>query len=113
MRAVTGAFGLACVLVLAVAVDSGTARAQKAEDEESQLLVDEARAKVGKQQYDAAARLLDQALKINPRRIDAYILRASVHAVKKEYEQGVAVMRRAYALAPDNANVLTALGTQL
>ncbi len=90
------------------------ARAQAgASDEESQIYVEEARAALAKKDYALAGRLLDKALKVNPRRIDAYVLRATVHALRKEYDQGIAVLRRARALAPDNPHVLTALGTQL
>jgi len=103
-------------VALASAVDTGAIRpaaAQSKVDDESAFLVDEARKAIRARAYDKAGKLLDRALKIDPRRIQAYILRASVHGVRGENELAVAVMRRAERLAPDNVDVLTALGSQL
>jgi tetratricopeptide (TPR) repeat protein len=91
---------------------AGVAHAQ-AEDEEGQLLIEEARRAIGKKDYARAGDLLDQALRVSPRRIDVYVLRASVHGVLKEHAKGVAVLERAHKLAPDNQSVSTALGIQL
>lgn len=85
----------------------------QAEDEESQLLVEEARRAIGKKQYQRAGELLDKALRINPRRIDLYVLRASVHGVRKESDLAITLLEKAQKLAPDNASVTTALGIQL
>jgi tetratricopeptide (TPR) repeat protein len=89
------------------------ALAQPAEDEETSLLVAEARRAIGKRDYTRAGQLLDQAIAVNPRRIDAYVLRATIHGARKEHDKAVAVVRRARQLAPDNNDVLTALGVQL
>ena len=105
------ALGLAA-LVVAIAGTSGLAEAQS-DDEEDALLVSEARAAIANKDYDKAAQLLDRALQLNPRRVDAYVLRATVHGINKEYTRGIALMRQARELAPDNPNVLTTLGRQL
>ncbi len=83
------------------------------DDEEGQILVDEARRAIGKRDYARAGALLDKALAANPRRIDIYVLRATVHGVRKEHAQAVALLRRAQKLAPDNADVVATLGIQL
>lgn len=83
------------------------------EDDESALYVDEAREAMAKKDHARAGKLLDRAIATNPRRIDAYVLRATVHVLEKQYAEGIAVLRRARALAPDNPHVLTMLGTQL
>jgi len=101
------------LLGLLVLFRAAPVSAQNSDDDESALLVNEGRAELAKHNYTGAASALDRALRVNPRRLDAYILRASVHAVNKQYAQGVAVMRRAAALVPDNLDVLTALGSQL
>jgi tetratricopeptide (TPR) repeat protein len=88
-------------------------RADAQEDEESQLLVEAARRALAKKNYPEAGRLLDQALSISPRRIDLYVLRASVHGVQKEHAKAIALLERAQKLAPGNASVETALGIQL
>lgn len=85
----------------------------QADDEESQLLVEEARRAIGKKDYARAGELLDKALRVNPRRIDLYVLRASVHGVRKQHDQAIALLEKAQKLAPDNANVTAALGIQL
>ncbi len=88
------------------------AQPQQSEDD-SAALVREGREALRARSYAAAAQALDQALALNPRRIDAYILRAAVHAAQKQYVAGVAVMRKAATLAPNDIDVQAALGTQL
>ncbi|MCG8420716.1 MAG: tetratricopeptide repeat protein [Proteobacteria bacterium] len=85
----------------------------QSDDEEDALLVSEARQAMAEKKYREAAVLLDRALQVNPRRVEAYVLRATVHGVFKEYDKGIAMMRRARRLAPDNPYVLTTLGSQL
>src|SRR5262249_6081310 len=104
-----------CVLLasLAVCLAAWGQPRPAGDDDESALLVADARARLAAGDYDRAAAALDRALAVNPRRIDAYLLRAGIHAVKKQYALGLALMRRARGLAPDNIEVLAALGTQL
>lgn len=101
---------VACAVALALALGGGRARA---DEDESELYVAEGRAALRRGDYDRAARALDRALAVNPRRVEAYVLRAGVHAARKEYAAGVALMRRAQALAPESREVLTTLGTLL
>ena len=88
------------------------AQPQQAEDDSVEL-VREGRAALRERAYERAARALDQSLALNPRRIEAYILRAAVHAAQKQYAAGVAIMRNAAVLAPNDIDVRAALGTQL
>ncbi|HVV84970.1 MAG TPA: tetratricopeptide repeat protein [Kofleriaceae bacterium] len=90
-----------------------SASAQPKGEDESAELVTVGRQALQAGKLDAAAKALDQAIALNPRRIEAYALRAAVHAAKGEHERGVALMRRARELAPDSLDVLVALGTQL
>jgi tetratricopeptide (TPR) repeat protein len=82
-------------------------------DDESASLVDEGRAALRAGKLDDAAAALDQAIALNPRRVEAYVLRSAVHAARKEYKQGIALMKRAQQLSPTDEEVLTALGSQL
>ena len=82
-------------------------------DDESAALVDEGRAALRSGKLDDAAAALDQAIALNPRRVEAYVLRSAVHAARKEYKQGIALMKRAQLLSPTDEEVLTALGSQL
>ncbi|MGE0404532.1 MAG: tetratricopeptide repeat protein, partial [Kofleriaceae bacterium] len=82
-------------------------------EDESAALVAEGRAALKRGKLDDAASALDQAIALNPRRVEAYVLRSAVHAAKKEYKLGIALMRRAQALSPNDEEVLTALGSQL
>jgi tetratricopeptide (TPR) repeat protein len=105
---------VAVVGVATATMETSVPRAYaQAEDEESQLLVEEARRAIAKKQYQRAGELLDKALRINPRRIDLYVLRASVHGVRKEFDLGIALLEKAQKLAPDNTSVSAALGIQL
>jgi tetratricopeptide (TPR) repeat protein len=82
-------------------------------EDESAAFVQEGRTALRKGKLDDAARALDQALTLNPRRVEAYVLRSAVYVARKQYKDGIALMRRAQALAPTDAEVLTALGTHL
>jgi tetratricopeptide (TPR) repeat protein len=106
---------LLLALVAAASLVTGTAHAQRPNqgDDESAALIDEGRTALKNNKLDAAAKALDQAIALNPRRVDAYVLRSAVYAARKEYKQGIELMRRAQALAPTDEEVLTALGSQL
>ncbi len=106
---------LLAALTLAIAIVAAPAHAQRPNqgDDESAALVDEGRIALKKNKLDEAAKALDQAIALNPRRVDAYVLRSAVHAARKEYKQGIELMRRAQALSPTDEEVLTALGSQL
>ena len=82
-------------------------------DDESAALVGEGRAALRRGALDNAAKALDQAIALNPRRVEAYVLRSAVYAARAQYKEGVRLMRRAQALAPADEDVLTALGSQL
>jgi tetratricopeptide (TPR) repeat protein len=103
---------LAIVIVLALPAPVLAQRPGQGEDE-SAAFVEVGRAALKKGELGDAARALDQALALNPRRVEAYVLRSAVHAARKQYKEGIALMRRAQALAPTDADVLTALGSHL
>ena len=105
--------GSAIATSVAVALLCGHAVAQPRGDDDSAALVASGRRALQAGDLGAAAKALDQAIALNPRRLEAYALRAAVHAARGEHERGVALMRRARELAPASDDVLTALGTQL
>lgn len=109
MRGSAIATSLALALVAATAAH---AQPTRGEDESAELVAAGRRALTAGD-LSSAAKALDQALALNPRRIEAYALRAAVHAARGEHDRGVAVMRKARELAPGSDDVLTALGTQL
>lgn len=100
------------VAVLALAAPALAQRPNQGEDE-SAGFVEEGRAALRRNELDDAAKALDQALALNPRRVEAYVLRSAVYAAKKQYSAGVALMKKAQALAPTDPEVLSALGSQL
>ena len=112
MRASAIATSVVVAVILALAGVASAQRPNQGEDESAEL-VDEGRRALRSGDYAGAARALDQALALNPRRLEAYPLRAAVHAARGEHAAGVALMRKARDLAPDNLDVLEALGTQL
>jgi tetratricopeptide (TPR) repeat protein len=87
--------------------------AQSTGDEESQLLVEEGKRALAKKDYKHAGAVLDKALAVAPRRLDIYILRATIFGIQKQHDQAVALLDRAHKLAPDNVRVNTALGIAL
>jgi tetratricopeptide (TPR) repeat protein len=102
-------------LVLATLVVASPVHAQRPNqgEDESAALVAEGRNALKRGKLDDAATALDQAIALNPRRVEAYVLRSAVHAAKKEYKQGITLMQRAQQLSPNDEEVLTALGSQL
>jgi tetratricopeptide (TPR) repeat protein len=98
--------------VLLVAASAYAQRPNQGEDE-SAAFVEEGRAALRAGKLDDAAKSLDQAITLNPRRVEAYVLRSAVYTAKKQYSDGIALLRRAQQLAPQDAAVLTALGTDL
>ena len=103
---------IAFVLVVVGAQPAFAQRPNQGEDE-SAALVAEGRAALKENKLDQAANALDQAIALNPRRVEAYVLRSAVYAAKKQYQEGIELMRRAQALSPGDEEVLTALGSQL
>ncbi|MBA3455950.1 MAG: tetratricopeptide repeat protein [Deltaproteobacteria bacterium] len=103
------------LILLALLVSAVPAFAQRPNqgEDESAALVAEGRAALKQNKLDQAANALDQAIALNPRRVEAYVLRSAVHAAKKQYKEGIELMRRAQALSPTDEEVLTALGSQL
>ena len=87
-------------LTLVLAAAPALAQRPNQGDDESAAFVDEGRTALKKGELDDAAKALDQAIALNPRRVEAYVLRSAVYAAKKQYKEGVALMRRAQALAP-------------
>jgi len=104
--------GLLVALALVAATPARAQRPNQGEDD-SAALVDEGRAALREGQLDDAAKALDQAIALNPRRVEAYVLRSAVYAARKQYAKGIELMRRAEQLAPGDEEVLTALGSQL
>jgi tetratricopeptide (TPR) repeat protein len=103
---------IAITLICALAGVASAQRPNQGEDE-SAAFVEEGRSALRKGKLEDAAKLLDQALALNPRRVEAYVLRSAVYAARKQYKEGIALMRRAEVLAPGDPEILTALGTHL
>src|ERR1041385_161328 len=101
---------IAISLVCARAATAAAQRPNQGEDE-SAAFVEEGRASLRQGKLEDAAKALDQAISLNPRRVEAYVLRSAVYAAKKQYKEGIALMRRAQSLAPNDGDVLTALGS--
>ena len=91
-------------LVLLLAASAYAQRPNQGEDE-SATFVEEGRPALRRGQLDDAAKALDQAITLNPRRVEAYVLRSAVYAAKKQYGDGIALLRRAQRLAPQDMAV--------
>lgn len=102
-------------IVIAIVIAGALAHAQRPGrgEDDSAALVAEGREALRRGKLDDAAEALDQAIALNPRRVEAYVLRSGVYAARKQYRAGIAIMRRAQQLAPNDEEVLTALGSQL
>jgi predicted Zn-dependent protease len=103
---------LVALALMAGAVPATAQRPGHGEDE-SAALVAEGRRLLARRDLNDAARALDQAIALNPRRIEAYVLRAAIHLAHGQYQSGIAITRRARGLAPNNNDVLGMLGMLL
>ncbi len=101
------------VSLVVVASAPATSLAQSVQDEQSQLLVSEAKRALAQKEYERAGNLLDRALREAPRRLDLYILRASIYGITGDHNAAIALLERARELAPTSSGVLAALGIQL
>jgi tetratricopeptide (TPR) repeat protein len=104
---------LTSLLLLGTVSTSALAQRPNQGEDESAALVDEGRSALRRGELDDAGKALDQAITLNPRRVEAYVLRAAVYGARKKYAEGVTIMRKAQALAPADPEVLASLGTQL
>jgi tetratricopeptide (TPR) repeat protein len=104
---------LATAISLVALVATAHAQRPNQGEDESAAFVDEGRSDLRHGKLDDAAKALDQAIALNPRRVEAYVLRSAVYAARKQYKDGIALMQRARALAPEDPEVLVALGSQL
>lgn len=103
-------------LVLAIALLGGCGaaphRATSVGDDSGDL-VEQGRRAMAARDLDRAARALDQAIALNPRRIEAYVLRAAVDLAREQYVDGIARLRLARRMAPGNDDVSVLLGRML
>src|SRR5262245_20583563 len=96
----TSVIAVIAAMATVLAAPAAAQRPNQGEDE-SAALCEAGRRSLRSGDLGGAARALDQALALNPRRIEAYVLRAAVHAARDEQAAGIALLRRARALAPD------------
>jgi tetratricopeptide (TPR) repeat protein len=63
--------------------------------------------------YDSAAELYDQAIKLDPNRVEAFVKRASLYFRERKYDQAIELLTRAEKLSVSDLSVKTALGLTL
>jgi tetratricopeptide (TPR) repeat protein len=82
-------------------------------EDESSALVKEGREALKRGDLDDAGKALDQAITMNPRRVEAYVVRSAVYLRKKEYTKAIDALQHAQTLAPNDLDVLDQLGSDL
>ena len=107
------AIRISALFAVALAIAPAHAQRPGQGEDDSAALVDEGRAALKRGDLEGASKALDQAIALNPRRVEAYVLRSAVYAARKEYGKGIELMLKARDLAPNDEEVLTALGSQL
>ncbi len=104
-------------LLLAVALVPMAAVAQQAGepplDPRIQRLLVERNKAMQARDFDAAYRILQQILEIDPRNYRALFNMAIIHFMKKEYDQGLALLERAMEIVPDNVAIADAYARAL
>lgn len=105
------ALALAAGLALSPSVAWSQGRAGSETEEEAILKKAEEHFQNG--DYDSAADLYDQAIKLDPNRVEAFVKRASLYFRERKYDQAIELLTRAEKLSVSDLSVKTALGLTL
>ena len=62
--------------------------------------------------YDTAADLYDQAIRLDPNRVEAFVKRASLYFRQRKYTEAIDLLTRAEKLSVSDLSVKTALGSR-
>jgi tetratricopeptide (TPR) repeat protein len=74
------------------------------------LLMSRAKTAIDEKELDLALRLLDVVVELDPRYVEGWNRRATVHYMRKEFGQSMTDIRRVLALEPRHFAALTGLG---
>ena len=74
------AIRISALFAVALAIAPAHAQRPGQGEDDSAALVDEGRAALKRGDLEGASKALDQAIALNPRRVEAYVLRSAVHA---------------------------------
>jgi len=89
------AIRISALFAVALAIAPAHAQRPGQGEDDSAALVDEGRAALKRGDLEGASKALDQAIALNPRRVEAYVLRSAVYAARKEYGKGIELMLKA------------------
>lgn len=107
------ASALALAAGLALSPSTASAQGRAGSETEEEAILKKAEEHFQNGDYDSAADLYDQAIKLDPNRVEAFVKRASLYFRERKYDQAIELLTRAEKLSVSDLSVKTALGLTL
>ena len=104
---------LALAAGLALSPSTASAQGRAGSETEEEAILKKAEEHFQNGDYDSAADLYDQAIKLDPNRVEAFVKRASLYFRERKYDQAIELLTRAEKLSVSDLSVKTALGLTL
>ena len=89
---------------------SAQAQGRAGNETEEESVLKKAEEQFNQGNYDAAADLYDQAIKLNPSRVEAFVKRATLFFREHKYDRAIELLTRAEKLSTSDLSVKTVLG---
>jgi len=104
---------LALAVGFGISSPSALAQGRAGSETEEEAILKKAEEAFQSGDYDSAADLYDQAIKLDPNRVEAFVKRASLYFRQRKYDQAIELLTRAEKLSVSDLSVKTALGLTL
>lgn len=107
-----GALGTLTLGALTVGLDPPSAFAQgrAGNETEEEVTFKKAEEQFNAGNYENAAELYDQTLKLNPTRVEAFVKRATLYFRERNYDKAIDLLTRAEKLSVSDSSIKTVLG---
>lgn len=89
---------------------SAQAQGRAGNETEEESVLKKAEEQFNQGNYDAAADLYDQAIKLNPSRVEAFVKRATLFFREHKYDRAIELLTRAEKLSTSDLSIKTVLG---
>ena len=108
--ALTAAMSLGLGLGLGVLGPPAHAQGRAGNETEEESIFKKAEEQFNSGNYEGAADLYDQAIKLNPTRVEAFVKRATLYFRERKYDQAIELLTRAEKLSYSDISIKTVLG---
>lgn len=108
-----GKAALALALSIGFSVSTASAQGRAGSETEEEAILKKAEEAFQNADYESAADLYDQAIRLDPTRVEAFVKRASLYFRQHKYDEAIDLLTRAEKLSVSDLSVKTALGLTL